>query len=77
MSSLENTFVLYESPHRLVKCLEELSEHCGAERVGCVCRELTKLHEEVKTAPLSILTDFYKNEGVAKGEIVIVVSGKG
>jgi 16S rRNA (cytidine1402-2'-O)-methyltransferase len=76
LSNLDNTFVLYESPHRLVKCLEELSEHCGAERMACVCRELTKLHEEVKTAPLSILTHFYKNEGIAKGEIVIVVAGK-
>jgi 16S rRNA (cytidine1402-2'-O)-methyltransferase len=76
LSALENTFILYESPHRLVKCLEELKEYCGEERRACVCRELTKLHEEVKTDPLSILAEFYKNEGVAKGEIVIVVSGK-
>lgn len=76
LSSLENTFILYESPHRLVKCLTELMEHCGGERMACVCRELTKIYEEVKTDPLSILTDFYKNEGIAKGEIVIVVAGK-
>ena len=76
LSSLENTFILYESPHRLVKCLGELAEHCTGERMACVCRELTKLHEEVKTAPLSILMEYYKNEGVAKGEIVIVVAGK-
>lgn len=76
LSSLENTFILYESPHRLVKCLEELVEHCSGERIACVCRELTKLHEEIKTAPLSILVEYYKNEGVAKGEIVIVVAGK-
>ena len=76
LSSLENTFILYESPHRLVKCLTELMEHCGAERMACVCRELTKIYEEVKTDPLSILTDFYKNEGIAKGEIVIVIAGK-
>ncbi len=76
LSSLENTFILYESPHRLVKCLGELAEHCTGERMACVCRELTKLHEEVKTSPLSILMDYYKNEGIAKGEIVIVVAGK-
>ena len=76
LASLENTFILYESPHRLVKCLEELIVHCGEERAACVCRELTKLHEEVKTAPLSNLVNFYKNEGVTKGEIVIVVSSK-
>ncbi len=76
LSSLENTFILYESPHRLVKCLGELAEHCTGERMACVGRELTKLHEEVKTGPLCILMDYYKNEGVAKGEIVIVVAGK-
>lgn len=76
LAQLENTFVLYESPHRLVKCLEELTQFCGEERIACVCRELTKLHEEVKTAPLSILVHYFKNEGVAKGEIVIVVAGK-
>ena len=76
LSSLENTFILYESPHRLIKCLGELAEHCTGERMACVCRELTKLHEEVKTAPLSILVDYYKNDGVAKGEVVIVVAGK-
>jgi 16S rRNA (cytidine1402-2'-O)-methyltransferase len=75
LSSLENTFILYESPHRLVKCLEELLTHCGAERMACVARELTKKFESIKTAPLSILLDFYKNEGIAKGEIVIVVAG--
>jgi 16S rRNA (cytidine1402-2'-O)-methyltransferase len=74
LSSLENTFILYESPFRLVKCLEELAIFCGEERLACVCRELTKIHEEVKTAPLSYLTHFYKNEGVAKGEIVIIVA---
>lgn len=76
LAALENTFILYESPHRLVKCLSELMEYCGAERLACVCRELTKIYEEVKTNPLSILTEFYKNEGIAKGEIVIVVAGK-
>lgn len=76
LSSLENTFILYESPHRLVKCLEELATHCSAERLACVCRELTKMHEEVKTAPLSILLEYYQTEGVTKGEIVIVVEGK-
>ena len=75
LAALPHTFVLYESPHRLVKCLEELALHCGPERPACVCRELSKLHEEIKPAPLSILIEYYKNEGVAKGEIVIVVAG--
>ena len=76
LSALENTFIIYESPHRLVRCLEELTEHCGGDRLACVCRELTKIYESVKTDPLSILLDFYKTDGITKGEIVIVVAGK-
>jgi 16S rRNA (cytidine1402-2'-O)-methyltransferase len=75
LSGLDNTFILYESPHRLVKCLDELKLHCGEERMACVCRELSKMHEEVKTAPLSNLLEYYQTEGVTKGEIVIVVEG--
>jgi 16S rRNA (cytidine1402-2'-O)-methyltransferase len=76
LSALDNTFILYESPHRLVKCLEELIAHCGEERAACVCRELTKMHEEVKNGNLSELVNYYKTDGVTKGEIVIVVAGK-
>lgn len=76
LAELENTLVLYESPHRLVKCLEQLIEHCGAERLACVCRELTKLHEDVRTATLAELRDHYAAQASVKGEIVIVVTGK-
>ncbi len=77
LATLEQTFVLYESPHRLVRCLEELSEHCGAERLAAVAREISKLYEDVRTAPLSTLLEFYKNnENLIRGEIAIVVSGK-
>ncbi len=75
LASLENTFALYESPHRLVKCLQQLAEHCGKERKACVCREISKLHEEIKTDSLEeLITHFSK--GTVKGEIVIVVAGK-
>ncbi len=76
LAELEHTFVLYESPHRLVKCLEQLMEHCGEARMACVCRELTKLHEEVRTANLLELRDHYAAQPSVKGEIVIVVTGK-
>ena len=75
LSTLPYTFVLYESPFRLVKCLEQLAEHCGADRPACVCRELTKLYEEVKTGHLTELIAHFKKKKV-KGEIVIVISGK-
>ena len=74
MSELPHTFVLYESPFRLVKCLESLIEVCGAERQACVARELSKLYEEVKTATLAELLDHFTKKDV-KGEIVLVVSG--
>jgi 16S rRNA (cytidine1402-2'-O)-methyltransferase len=60
-----------------VKCLEELSLFCGSERQACVCREISKLHEEFKRGTLSELIPYFTEggEGVAKGEIAIVVEG--
>ncbi len=76
LADLPNTFVLYESPNRLVKCLEQLIEHCGAERPACVCRELTKIHEEIRPDRLAYLHAHYAAQSAIKGEIVIVVAGK-
>lgn len=75
LAELPHTFVLYESPHRLVKCLGQLAEFCGAERRACVARELTKLHEEIKTDTLPNLIEHFSQKNV-KGEIVVVVNGK-
>jgi len=75
LSELPYTFVLYESPHRLLKCLKQLAEFCGADRVACVARELSKLHEEIKTADLQTLQEHFGAKKV-KGEIVIIVTGK-
>ncbi len=72
---LEDTFVLYESPHRLIKCLEELKAYCGPLRMACVGRELTKYYEEVNTETVENLITHYKAHP-PKGEIVIVVQGK-
>lgn len=76
LSELPITFVLYESPHRLVKALEKLAEFCGPDRVACVCRELTKIHEEYKRGPLSELIEYFGQQAKVKGEIVLVVGGK-
>ena len=75
LAELPVTFVLYESPYRLVKCLKQLSAHCGAERMACVARELTKIHEEVRTDDLAALHDYYSSQAKVKGEIVVVVAG--
>jgi len=76
LAELPHTFALYESPHRLVKCLEQLAEHCGPERTACVARELSKVYEEISTAPLEVLLEDYRTRPKVKGEIVIVVAGK-
>ncbi len=70
----EKTFIVYESPFRLVKLLQELQKHLGAKRKACVCRELTKLFEETKRGTLEELILFYNSKPV-KGEIVVVVQG--
>jgi 16S rRNA (cytidine1402-2'-O)-methyltransferase len=70
-----NTLVFYESPHRLVKTLEQLASQFGEDRLASVSRELTKIHEESKTGTLKELIVYFRRKPV-KGEIVIVVTGK-
>lgn len=72
----ERTIVFYESPMRLVKTLEESIQYFGPGRQCCVSRELTKVFEENKRGSLREVCDHFKEKGV-KGEIVVVVSGKG
>lgn len=69
------TMVFYESPFRLVKALTQFSEHFGFERRCCVCRELSKMFEEVKRGTVDELQKYYTASS-PKGEIVIVVEGK-
>ena len=76
LATLSYTFVLYESPNRLVKCLTQLQEQVGGERMACVCRELSKLHEEVVTKTIAELIAHFGGEKKVKGEIVIVVAGQ-
>ena len=76
LADLPHTFALYESPHRIVKLLGQLLEFCGEDRTACVAREISKLHEEVTTAPLTELKAHYETKGKIRGEIVVVVAGK-
>jgi len=71
----ERTIILYESPHRLVKTLNEMATWFGAERQAAVCRELTKMFEETNKNTLAALAAYYEKHP-PKGEIVIVVEGK-
>lgn len=74
LAVMEHTIVLYESPYRLVKSLEQLAEGLGIERRACVCREISKLHEESMRGTLAELAKYY-TDNPPKGEIVIVVEG--
>jgi 16S rRNA (cytidine1402-2'-O)-methyltransferase len=71
----ERTIILYESPMRLVKTLEDLVEYFGAGRQCCVSRELTKMFEENARGSLQEVLDHFRQKTV-KGEIVIIIQGK-
>lgn len=70
------TAVLYESPHRIIKTLEAIKDLLDKERRVVVCRELTKLFEEIiDGTPEEVFSYFQKNADKIKGEFVIVISG--
>ncbi len=71
----DRTVVVYESPHRLMKTLEEMRAHFGDDRTLSVSRELTKIHEETFTGTIPEVTQHFQGKEI-KGEIVIVIDGK-
>lgn len=68
------TMVFYESPFRLVKALMQFADFFGQDRQGCVCRELSKMFEEIKRGTLTELSEYYTSNP-PKGEIVIIIEG--
>ena len=74
MAGEARTVVVYESPHRIARTLEELARALG-DRPAAVCRELTKIYEEFERGTLSRLAERYRSKN-PKGEFVIVISGK-
>ncbi len=71
LKSLDNTIIIFESPHRLLKTLKELHEELG-ERPVVVARELTKLYEEIARGTFESVTEYFESKKV-KGEIVIII----
>ncbi|NNF20683.1 MAG: 16S rRNA (cytidine(1402)-2'-O)-methyltransferase [Saprospiraceae bacterium] len=71
--NLDSPFILYESPHRVLKTLEKISDFCEKDRNVCVCREISKIHEESIRGTLSTVIEEIKLRKTLKGEIVIVV----
>lgn len=74
IKDVKESIILYESPYRVVSTLEILLEYLGNRNIA-VCRELTKLHEEIKRGKIDELIDYFKNTA-PKGEFVLVIEGK-
>ena len=75
IANYQYTTILYESPFRLLKTLQQLAEVCGDERQVSVSRELTKLHEENVRGALADVVAYFSEKEI-KGEIVIVLAGR-
>jgi 16S rRNA (cytidine1402-2'-O)-methyltransferase len=73
LAAVPATLVVFETGPRLVASLADLAEGLGP-REAAVCRELTKLHEDVRRADLATLARDYSSEPAPRGEIVIVIA---
>lgn len=69
------TVIFYESPHRLIKTLEQIAHHFGTDRPASISREITKMYEETIRGTITEVTQHFLREGTLKGEFVIVVAG--
>ncbi|ENZ03610.1 hypothetical protein HMPREF1092_00144 [Clostridium thermobutyricum] len=74
IKEMKETLIFYEAPHRLISTLTFLQENLG-NREMAACRELTKLHEEIKRGRISEVKEHFL-ENQPRGEFVLVVSGK-
>ena len=70
----QRTMIFYEAPHKLLNTLEDMAAAFGESRPISLCRELTKLHEEVIRTTLGGAVELYRNQP-PKGEFVLVVAG--
>ena len=68
------TMIFYEAPHKLLTTLEDMQAAFGADRPICLCRELTKLHEEAVQTTLGQALSYYQ-ENSPRGEYVLIVGG--
>ena len=74
IATSERTMTFYESPHRILKALESLQKFAPNKKV-IIARELTKIHEEIKSGTPAELLEFFKaNEEKVRGEFVVLVN---
>ena len=75
LATIPNTIVLYESPYRLLKCLEEIKTFLDETRKTCVVREISKIHEQFHFGTSPELLDWFgKHPEKVKGEMVILIA---
>lgn len=77
LADYRETIILYESPHRILRTLRDLSEAFGEDRPAAIGRELTKMYEEYNRGTLRELLDEYDSRPSIKGEFVLIVAGAG
>ncbi len=73
VKNFRRTLIFYEAPHKLINTLEDLLKNLGDRRIA-LCRELTKIHEEVLRGTISEMLRYY-SEKTPKGEYVLIVEG--
>lgn len=74
LKDIRDTIIFYEAPHRLINTLEYIKDNLGDRKIA-ICRELTKLHEEIYRGNISEAINFF-NEFRPRGEFVLVIEGK-
>lgn len=76
LAAEQRTWMIYEAPHRLLECLEDMRELLGAGRQVVLARELTKTFETIRGAPLGELVEWVRSDpDQQRGECVLVVEG--
>jgi 16S rRNA (cytidine1402-2'-O)-methyltransferase len=76
ISQQETTSIIYESPFKILKLIDELILHCGETRRVCIAREISKIYEEFIRGTLSDCKEDLSQRQSIKGEFVIVLEGK-
>jgi 16S rRNA (cytidine1402-2'-O)-methyltransferase len=69
------TMIFYESPHRIIKSLEQFTEYFGEDRLCSISREISKYYEETVNGTVKEVMEHFKNQD-PKGEFVMVIQGK-
>lgn len=75
-AELDHTLIFFETPHRIERSLEDAVEVLGGDRPSVLCRELTKMHEEVLRGSLRELREAIAERASVKGEMVLVVGAR-